>query len=118
MDWTYGGVLESYNVTNCDQYPTSNYVTYSGISIHQLGGGYVSPSWINSIEPRTPQCVTCMSSNATQVTIGLNGSNVCAPPPPPSNCETTGCGEGLVCCDCTVIHCVTSRQCTRECGLR
>jgi hypothetical protein len=37
------------------------------------------------------------------------------PFPPPTNCTVTGCRDGLICCDCTTIHCTTKQKCDAEC---
>jgi hypothetical protein len=39
------------------------------------------------------------------------------PPPPPRDCSTMRCPPGLVCCDCTITHCTTPKECRRECLL-
>jgi hypothetical protein len=43
------------------------------------------------------------------------GSNTtgCAASP---DCSNMHCPRGLVCCDCTEVHCTTPTQCGIECG--
>ena len=43
LDWTFGGVLEVYNVSNCDHFTTSPNVTFDQISALSTVGSPVSP---------------------------------------------------------------------------
>lgn len=115
---TWGGVLESYFVSNCGDYPSTGSLTFGSISVHQLGGGYFTPSWANTIESRTPACVTCMSSAGNSVQIGwatnmtCPGSTACVNfSTDNNNCGSCGnacfgtqiCSSGLCRCRATLI---------------
>jgi len=67
-------------------------------------------------------CFGCHAGNMLGDPSGLGLSHIFGelqplsfPPPPPPDCTETGCRSGLVCCDCTLVHCTTAQECQREC---
>jgi hypothetical protein len=60
--WVFGGVLEAYNVTHCNQYPDSHEL-FDSISVKDYAGHSHSPSWRHDIGPKG--CGEKMTSNST-----------------------------------------------------
>jgi len=63
----------------------------------------------------------CVQVSPDQILCGVshyNGPCPPAPPLPPSDCTTTGCRQGLVCCDCLASPiCTTPAACQKACRL-
>ncbi len=99
IDWVFGGVLEAYNLTACNQYPASSSVTFQNLTVHQVGGATLVPVWSASITPGvTPDCVTAVEANGGDVTIRW-----CIPGTCSGRCGaiSDGCGGTLSCGGCS-----------------
>ena len=105
LDWVFGGALEVYGVSACNQYPASSSVSYQNLTAHQVGGATLTPAWSTSITAGvTPNCVTGVDATADSVTIRW-----CVPSTCSGRCGTMsdGCGGTLSCGGCTG----TGRKC-------
>ena len=56
MGWAFGGVLEVYDVSACDQYPEPGSVTFSELDLRSTGGASVQPTWQLDVTAEPPQC--------------------------------------------------------------
>lgn len=56
MGWAFGGVLEVYDVSACNQYPQTGSVTFSNLELRSTSNSPVTPNWRVDVTPREPQC--------------------------------------------------------------
>ena len=79
FNWVGGGVLETYGLTTCSQYPDTG-VFYSGIQAYDGSGHQLTPSWTNYVNPNHvgPSCGFNVASTTSTVSLFYN-----QPPPPP-----------------------------------
>jgi hypothetical protein len=64
----FGGVLETYQVTACNQLPSSGTITFTGITLQDQNGNPLQPAWFDNTYEVTPSCnyaVQHTSSTAT-----------------------------------------------------
>ncbi len=94
FNWAFAGVLEAYNITECDDYPQSGQLTFSGVALYDYNFNRVSPLWSDFINTSfTPQCGYVVRSAATQamldylptVLLKPYGTVQVATTPPPYN---------------------------------
>jgi hypothetical protein len=43
--WLFGGVLESYGVAACDQFPSAGALKFSGVKFYDQSGALITPAW-------------------------------------------------------------------------
>jgi hypothetical protein len=67
--WNFGGVLESYAVTSCAQYPAGGTTTFSNITLRDQNGNPMLPDWTLLMNGGTPSCN--YSVTMTEVTTSL-----------------------------------------------
>jgi hypothetical protein len=103
MDWVFSGVLESYSVNSCNQYPPDNQLTFSNVTVTRVGGsngGVFTPSWEALTWPATPGCSASMSATANSATLSWCRPRSCST----TQCGTTiadGCGGTITCAPCS-----------------
>ncbi len=76
-DWIFGGVLEVYSLTSCDQVPTTGQLTYDNFAISDINGNGINVpglSWTNWVINSLANCggnwTTSNSGNNFTVTFG------------------------------------------------
>jgi hypothetical protein len=71
LTWVFGGVLEAYNISNCDLLPASGTVSYTSIVVKNMSGTTLSNPWSNDniIGSSKPQCSYGVSSTNSTVTL-------------------------------------------------
>jgi hypothetical protein len=116
----FGGVLEIYNATQCENFPATNSLTFSAIAAQLVTGGGLTGPWTNTEIQSSPDCITDVSSTATTATIGI------ACQPSSSLCyagDTTRCGifagdgcGGTIECICGDCHVCVDTYCYWSCG--
>jgi hypothetical protein len=70
--WVFGGVMEVYGVSSCNELPASSPLAYSSIGVYNTGFGQISnPPWTKDypIGSGTPQCGYSISTTASSVTL-------------------------------------------------
>jgi hypothetical protein len=98
FDRPFAGALEVTSINTCAQLPPSGHMTFNNLSVHQLGGGNLSPAWQSFIT--TADCGIATSVSGSSVTISWCvpatscGSRVCGTMP-------DGCGGTLSCGTCS-----------------
>jgi hypothetical protein len=81
--WAFGGAVEVYGLSACNQYPRTG-VYFSSISLSDQTGSGVLPAWLDWVQPDLhPQCGFDVSSTTYKVNLYHN-------PPPPPTAEITG----------------------------
>ena len=69
--WNFGGVLEAYSVTACNQYPADGAIAFTNIALLDQNGNPMQPNWSPWVGGVTPACgysVTINGSNAMTLT--------------------------------------------------
>ena len=68
----FGGVLETYDLSSCQQLPAGSGVTFSNIALSNITGGAITPSWANIAAPDsgTASCSYTVTSAASTTTLG------------------------------------------------
>lgn len=70
--WNFGGVLEAYSVTSCEQYPADGAIAFTSITLQDQNGNPMQPDWSTWVAGGlTPDCgysVTVNGSNAMTLT--------------------------------------------------
>jgi hypothetical protein len=54
--WLFGGVLEAYGITACNQYPTTGKETFSAVDFYDVNGNYLSASYTGTQTGVSPSC--------------------------------------------------------------
>ncbi|GAC1591902.1 MAG: hypothetical protein NVS3B20_17730 [Polyangiales bacterium] len=90
MNWTFGGVLEAYGITDCAQLPASGAVTFTSISAKTPQGATVALPWSTSFDSAvSPQCKYGVSVYGASVTLhnyaGTTAGIITVLPATPSN---------------------------------
>jgi len=67
--WNFGGVLEVYGVTACNQYPVSATTTFSNIVLKDRNGHPMTPAWSPVVLGVTPVCSYTVTNTANSVTV-------------------------------------------------
>lgn len=67
--WNFGGVLESYRVSECAQNPASGSITFSNLVLRDENGNAMSPTWTNDVPASDPDCGYAVSSSPNSVTV-------------------------------------------------
>jgi hypothetical protein len=70
--WVFGGVLEVYGVSSCNQLPASSPVTFSSIAVYNMAFSQISNTPWGSDYPvgsTSPQCSYNVSHTTTSVTL-------------------------------------------------
>lgn len=70
--WVFGGVMEVYGVSSCNELPASSPLTYSGIAVYNTSFTQISnPPWGKDypIGSGTPQCSYNVSTSASSVSL-------------------------------------------------
>ena len=67
--WAFGGALEAYSLTKCNQYPPSGTITFTKIGLWNQGGTPLSPTWTARVPGGTPNCGYSITSTPTTATI-------------------------------------------------
>jgi hypothetical protein len=104
--WTIGGNPPSGNFPMGNEVGTSK-LAGSTMETYQQG---------NALSSTPSNCFSCHVTNTTGVSHIYDAIQPLVFPPPP-DCSETKCKNGLVCCDCTLTHCTTAKECARECKL-
>lgn len=120
LGWVFGGAVEVYNVTSCNQYPASQAVAYQNVTAHQVGGANLAPAWSTYLTPGvSPNCMTGAQASGTNVTMQWCIPGTCA-----GQCGTIsdGCGGTLNCGTCNPFGgCGANQKCcepgTTSCDL-
>jgi hypothetical protein len=117
LDWDFAAALEAYNVNLCQQYPPDSRVTFQNVTVRNVSGATVQPSWSTTLFAASPECGRNASFTSTSATInwciprsagaacggacdttapdGCGGTVTCPACPPPSGCES--CPTCLIC---------------------
>jgi hypothetical protein len=72
LRWVFGGVLEVYGVSSCNQLPASSPLTYSSIAVYNTSFTQISnPPWGSDypVGSTSPQCSYNVSHTSTSVTL-------------------------------------------------
>jgi hypothetical protein len=91
LTWALGGVLEAYNVAECDHYPNSSSLTFSNIVVTNVWGGQAVSAWANDNWSTSPDCGTSTSSAST--------SNATLHWDVDHDLTLSGCLPGQICCE-------------------
>ena len=67
--WIYGGVLESYSVSDCTQYPTTGTITFTDIVLQDQSGNSLRPDWSSFVNSGTPSCAYSVQTSASTATL-------------------------------------------------
>lgn len=67
-DLAFGGALEAYSISNCNQYPASGTIAFGSIYMLVNGSPYV-PFWTTEFFPVSPSCSIGMTTSSSSVTI-------------------------------------------------
>ena len=104
LNWSLAAVYEAYNVDFCNQHSPSNSVTFSNVTVRNVGGTPVTPSWVENYYNPSPACdVGFNSPSSSTATISWCAPNATCTP---DTCEQTlpdGCGGTVTCPACH--HC-------------
>ncbi len=66
--WLFGGVLEAYNVSDCDEYPASGTEVFSAVNFFDATGAQLVPAYTNAVLDKS--CATAgVTSDATSTTL-------------------------------------------------
>lgn len=65
MTWAFGGVLEAYGISTCNQYPASGSTTFTNIEVYDFNLHQVTPTWSTMTTTQTPQCSYAVSSTSS-----------------------------------------------------
>jgi len=98
LDWVFGGAMEVYGLTACNQYPATTSVTFQNLNVTAIGGAQFVPAWQPSVTPGvTPNCSIGAHANGSSVTVDWCIPTTCA-----GQCGTIadGCGGTLNCAAC------------------
>lgn len=69
MNSDFSGVLESYNINTCDQYPPNQTITYSSVVVHDINGNTIQPTWQGALIGQIPSCSVNVNWANTTATI-------------------------------------------------
>lgn len=69
FNWYFGGVLEVYGVSTCNQYPANGSVTYTNVLAYDTKGQPVMPVWSSDISSAAPACGYVVDATTNQTTI-------------------------------------------------
>ncbi len=67
--WNFGGVLESYNLAACNQYPPDGTIAFSSIVLRDQNGNLMTPTWGNWVIGGTPACNYTVSATPGTTTL-------------------------------------------------
>ncbi len=78
FNWTFGGVLEGYNIVQCSDYPPNNYLTFSPTLYDDNFNIVQNPAWslTDWAEGLTPQCDYGGETSSSQVTLTFGSFNL------------------------------------------
>lgn len=65
----YGGVLESYAVSECSQYPAAGTITFSDIVLEDEDGNSLEPAWSTFVNSGTPECAYGVETTTATTTL-------------------------------------------------
>lgn len=88
-----GGVLEAYYLNKCSQLPPSRSITFSNVSVAQVGNGWWNASWYNDVRAMTPDCAFGVSSTpgtSSSATITWDNCRGLDLASDPDNCGSCG----------------------------
>jgi hypothetical protein len=54
--WLFGGVLEAYGISACNQYPSNGHETFSSVNFFDEAGNRLAPSYSADLLGTTPSC--------------------------------------------------------------
>jgi hypothetical protein len=69
LDMIFPAVLEAYNINTCSQYPPSNKIDFTNITVEGRSGQEVHPGWIPEFHDVQPRCSTGINTSSTKVGI-------------------------------------------------
>ena len=75
MRWVFGGVLEAYGITACDEFPESGMIAFSSLEVYDHAGNALAPAWQPLSWTAGHECAMRSSSSTHAVTI----SHMCKP---------------------------------------
>jgi hypothetical protein len=68
LNWIFGGVLETYNIDDCNKLPPTHTVSFTDVSVFDSSSNsWLKPTWRNVQETTT--CVSSVTSSSNTVTI-------------------------------------------------
>lgn len=69
--WAFGGALEAYNLSSCDQYPSgsSGQTSFTSITLYDGNNHQLTPSWNRPVNSVTPQCSFTVTASTSSVTL-------------------------------------------------
>jgi hypothetical protein len=67
--WDFGGVLESYSVGDCSQYPAAGTIAFTNIALQDQSGNAMQPSWSSWVIGGTPSCGYAVQSTPSTATL-------------------------------------------------
>lgn len=97
FDWAFGGVLEAYGITSCQQYPASGSVNFSNIWVQTTGGSWLSPTWTKSVGSLSPSCGYSVDTGSHTVAVSTTNTVPAGvlTPAAPTTCGILYAGQGL-----------------------
>ena len=95
MDWAFGGVLETYYIDDCAEFPQSGAVTYTNVQVRNAKDLQVYPVWSGGTPTLTPQCGYGVTSPNTNTVTVATKATARPGPATPTACGTLHAGEGF-----------------------
>lgn len=95
FDWTFGGVLEVYDIDHCAQFPTSGSATFRNIGVTRVGGAAANIAWPSGSSNASPGCGYRFDASGTSITISSTATTQ-AKPASPTGCGQLTAGQGLI----------------------
>jgi hypothetical protein len=72
FNWYFGGVLEVYGVSTCDQFPANGSITFTNVLAYDTKARLVTPVWSTDISSAAPACGYAVDATTNQTTISFD----------------------------------------------
>jgi hypothetical protein len=69
FNWWFGGAMETYGVSTCNQFPANGAITFDHIKTFDANYNRVTPTWFTSVGGNAPNCAYNVSTTATSTAI-------------------------------------------------
>jgi hypothetical protein len=72
FNWYFGGVMEVYGVSTCDQFPASGSLDFKSVKVLDVNAQPITPSWLTGFNASAPDCSYVVTANPKETLISFN----------------------------------------------